>query len=244
MWASGWELGKGHSTLELQQSQIASPLATDFLSLYILSPEGQSKLFHSLLINPGLSASGKVTLFIKMPLWTPKKKKKSCSTMVICIQRKKNHQVCTAWSLKRWGTHTPSNWVFSVYISSVLPSLHPTLLLGEKASSTQLEFCRQERLKTVIADKTKTCIWAFEKPACFYTPRGYAGLVCLFWIPLPLWTSNATIMCHTTTILSWTRRHKYCRRGAPSQAGHCWHHLPRLFLVCILSTPRAYRGEF
>lgn len=93
----GWGLGKGHSTLALQQSQIASPLATDLLSSYMLSSEEQPKLFYSLLINPGLSASGKVTLFIKMPLWAPKKKKKSCSTMVICIQREK----------KKSGVHCP-----------------------------------------------------------------------------------------------------------------------------------------
>lgn len=52
-------------------------------------PQRSSQSYSTLLINPGFLALGKVTLFIKMPLWAPKRKTKGCSTMVIRIQRKR-----------------------------------------------------------------------------------------------------------------------------------------------------------
>lgn len=238
-----WGKATAHGSSSKAKSHLLWP--QDFLSFYTLSPEEQPKLFHSLLINPGLSASGKVTLFIKMPLWAPKKKKKSCSTMVICIQRKKKSGVHYPVTKKLEALTPPATDSFlNIHFFCIsIPASNPPSG-RKKASSTQHTFCWQECFKTVVSDKTKTSIWTFEKPAHSYSPRGYGAIVCLSLI-LPLWTWHANITLHTITFLSLMRRHKYCRRGTPSRPGHGWQHLPQFFLVCIpSSTPWAYRGEF
>lgn len=104
-----------HTGAPAKPNHISSGHWPPFLGTYC-PPEEYPKLFHYTLINPGLSALGKVTLFIKMPLWVSFKKK-NCSTMVICIQRKKKSGVHCPVTKKIRGTHTytpPPNLIFSV----------------------------------------------------------------------------------------------------------------------------------
>lgn len=119
-WVLGWESGERpqHTGAPAKPNHISSGHWPPFLGTYC-PPEEYPKLFHYTLINPGLSALGKVTLFIKMPLWVSLKKKKNCSTMVICIPReKKKSGVHCPVTKKIRGTHMytpPPNLVFSVF---------------------------------------------------------------------------------------------------------------------------------
>lgn len=67
----GWESGGGgrprHTGAPAKPNDLSSGHGPVFLGTEC-APEEDSKLFLYALINPGLSALGKVTLFIKMPL--------------------------------------------------------------------------------------------------------------------------------------------------------------------------------
>lgn len=106
-----------HTGAPAQPSHISSGHWLPFLGTHC-PPEEQPKLFHSALINPGLSALGKVTLFIKMPLWVSKKKKKVVVAPWWSVFKEKN-LVCTAQSPKELEalthTHPTKHRVFSVF---------------------------------------------------------------------------------------------------------------------------------
>lgn len=115
-WVLGWELGKGHSTLALQQSQTTSPLATDLFTLVHAVPQRISKAIQLCTHQPWLVSLGEGHFIHKnASLSFFKKKKNSCSTTVIYIQRKTN-LVYTVQSPKNIrGTHTytpPPNLIF------------------------------------------------------------------------------------------------------------------------------------
>lgn len=207
-------------------------LGTDY------APEEYPKLFHCVLINLGLSASGKVTLVIKMPLWVSlkNKNKNSCSTTVIYSQRKNKTLVYTVQSPKilealiHTYTHQTSLSLISHLLCASIPAPYPPP--RKKASLTERKFCCQEGFKTGILQK-KQSVSTFQKPVHWYTPRGNGVIVYPFLIP-PLWTWHGDMMPCVISLQTWTRRHKYCmgEENPPGPHSH-WLYL----------TQCAYRGE-
>lgn len=76
MWVLGWESGKGHSTLALQQSQITSPLATDILSLVYTVPQRSIQSYFIYTRQPWLVSLGEGHFIHKNASFSFLKKKK------------------------------------------------------------------------------------------------------------------------------------------------------------------------
>lgn len=175
MWVLGWESGKGHSTLALQQSQITSPLATDILSLVYTVPQRSIQSYFIYTRQPWLVSLGEGHFIHKNASFSflkkKKKEKKNCSTMVISIQRKKKTSgvYCPVTKKKKkkkkWEalihTYIPTNLVFCFHTCSVLAFQHPTCLLDKKASFTEHKFCCQGCFKTVIFFSKKASVSTF-----------------------------------------------------------------------------------
>lgn len=104
-WSKTWVLRVGvgerpqHTGAPAKPNHLSSGHRHVFLGTEC-APKEDSKLFHYALINPGLSALGKATLFIKMPLWITLKTK-----IVVApwwsVVKGKNNLVYTAQSPKK-----------------------------------------------------------------------------------------------------------------------------------------------
>ena len=100
MWVLGWESGKGHSTLALQQSQITSPLATDILSLVHTVPQRSIQSYFIYTRQPWLVSLGEGHFIHKNASFSflkkKKKKKKILAQGEQELKEKKKQLVCTA----------------------------------------------------------------------------------------------------------------------------------------------------